>query len=916
MKQLAKGILMLSAAVSMSLSAESTVSGQVTGSVSTVSGKDLETGTGVLSNLLSGKVSGLLAVRSSAVPGDGSSLWIRGIRTSGTDASPLVFVDGVECDLDLVDIEDVDSVTLLKDASATALYGVRGANGVILINTKKGCKSKPRMSFSARYGVQTPTFIPEMAETGEWLDYYSGLVRQSGGSAPFSEETLRHYREGDNQDLYPSVNWMENTLKTLSTTSKFNVSATGGSARVHYYVSGSYLDQKGLLNVDKTNSYSPQVNYGKFGFLSNVDIELSSSTSLNFGISSQFKTLNSPVTSISSIMFDALTCTPVATPVRYSDGSLAEPMEYGAVNPYNEVNSKGYKKASTMYAQSHVSLLQDFSSFLLEGLKAKVDFTWAIVNGNSLSRYRNPIYYYINADDPYNQDGSLNLNAKNNGSNYLTLSKSVTSNTIITLEPSVTYDRIFGDHHVSALIQSNLRYRTENVPVSWLYSYPYKHLSLGGRLGYTFGNRYSVDLAASYSGSDNFEKGRRYGFYPSVAIGYTISEEPFWSNVKNVVDLLRIRASYGVNGSDQTGSYSRRYVFNNTLDTYASGATFGTSGQYSPAGISTQYYGYSGLGMEKSVKLDFGLDVELLGCLAVSADFYTDRRSGIFIYDEKSPSVAGLTYNYINVGEMDSYGIEISGLFRRDFGKDSGVEVYGTFMFNRSKVLADGKPEQKESYMNAVGHPYGQQFGLVAEGLFRSEEEIQSSPKQMFGEVNVGDIRYRDLNDDGVVDYRDVTAVGRSSVPEISYGFGLRSHFGRFDLSVSCAGFANVTRLISGTSLKGDSENTLWQGQVYKDVLENRWTPENVEAKYPRMYLGGSPNNSRASTWWQRDMSLLRVRDVEVGYSFRDRLRLFVNAGNPLTFSSFRLWDPELGVFDGAAYPVTSSYVFGLNVKF
>lgn len=915
MIQLAKGILLLATAAAL-LGTGMSASGQNTGSVSVVSGKDLGSGTRTLSGLLAGKVPGLLAVQSSAVPGGGSDLWVRGVRTSGTDSSPLVFVDGVECDLDLIDAEDVDTVTVLKDASATALYGVRGANGVILITTKHGGNSKPKVSFSALYGVLTPTRLPEMAGTGEWLDYYTDLVRQSGAPAPFSDEALLHYQNGDNQDLYPSVNWMDNSLKNLSTTSKFNVSVTGGSSKVHYYISGSYMEQNGLLNVDKSNSYSPQVDFKRFSFLSNVDIDLSSSTSLSFGISSQYKTVNSPVSSLSSIMTDILTCTPVATPARFSDGTLAEPMEYGTVNPYNEINSKGYKRTSAMYAQSHIKLVQDFSSLVLEGLKAKVNFTWTVVNGNSLSRYRNPLYYYINADDPYNTDGSLNLNAKNNGSNYLTLSKSVTSNTIITLEPAITYDRIFGDHTLNAVVQSDLRYRTENVPVSWLYSYPYKHLSVGGRLSYGFKNRYFVDLAASYSGSDNFEKGYRYGFYPSAAVGYTVSDEPFWSGIKPFVNVLRIKASYGVNGSDQTGSYSRRYVFNNTLDTYASGATFGTSGQYSPNGISTQYYGYPGLGMEKSVKSDISLDVELFDCLSISAEFYTDSRTGIFIYDEKSPSISGLENNYVNIGEMDSHGFELSAAFHRDFGKNSGVEVFGTFMYNRSKVLADGKPEQPESYMNAVGRPYGQQFGLVAEGLFGSEDEIKSSPKQMFGQVNVGDIRYKDLNDDGIVDYRDVTAIGHSTVPEISYGFGFRAHFGKLDLSVGCSGFANVTRLLSGTSLKGGAENAFFMGQVYKDVTQHRWTSENTDAKYPRMYLNGSPNNSQASTWWLRDMSFLRVRDVEVGYSFLGRFRIFANTGNPLTFSKFKLWDLELGTSDGAAYPMTSSYVLGLNVKF
>lgn len=885
---------------------------------SSLRGEELRSGTGMLSSNLSGRIPGLLVLQRSAAPGDGATLWIRGVRTSGTDSTPLVFIDGVECDVNLIDMDDVEKVTVLKDASSTVLYGVRGANGVILVQTKKGFESKPRVKSSLMTGLVRPINLPQMASTEQWMDYYSSLFTLNGAADPFTAEEKSHYIKGDSPDLYPSVDWVGETFTSLAMTSKANVNVTGGSARSHYYISGSYSDVNGLLNIDKSNSYSPQINSRRFSFRSNVDVSLSSFTKLMLGISSQYKMNNSPITSIGTIMGDALCCSPTAMPMRWSDGSLSQVQEYGTVNPYNDVNSQGYKRVSTLYAQTALTLSYDLSSVALYGLQTKVDFTWAIVNGNTLSRYCNPIYYYLDPDDAYKQDGSLRLHAKNNGSNYLTLSKGVTSTTTITLTPSLLYDRTFEDHTLSAAVLFDLRYRTENVPVSYLYSYPYKNMGVGGRIGYSYKNRYTVGLTASYSGSDNFTGKYRFGFYPAASLAWNVSEEDFWENVKPIVSVFKITGSYGVNGSDQTGSYSRRYVFNDTMDIYASSSTFGTSGQYSPNGITTQYHGYPSLGMEKSVKSDIGAYVSFFKELDLSAELWSDHRSGIFISDASTPSVAGLTKNYLNVGEMKSRGVDLSLAYAHDFSEDYGVDAYATYSYGKSTILADGKPSQAESYMNATGHPYGQQFGLVALGLFSSEDEIASSPKQTFGDVHVGDIRYKDQNEDGVIDYRDVCAIGYSAIPEINYGFGVKFRLHNVDIAVDCMGIAHMTRLISGSAIRGGGDNVRYLGQIYAEVASERWTGiENAgRATYPRMYLNGSPNNSMESTWWQRDMSFFRLKNIEIGYSVHKGFRVFASLNNVLTVSSFTLWDPELGTDTGAAYPMTASYVLGLNMNF
>lgn len=886
--------------------------------VSSVDVKSLSGESGLLSTNLAGRIPGLMVMQGSGIPGDGASLWIRGLNMSGIDATPLVIVDGSERDIDLVNVEDLESIYVLKDVSATALYGVRGSNGVIIITTKRGGESAPKVSFNALYGVSQPLSVPRMASSGEWISYYNDLCTQTGAAAPFTKEETDRYLSGDKPDRYPSVDWLDEILNELAFTSKINVNVSGGTSRVRYYISGSYYNEGGVFNVDKSNKYNSQINYDSFNFLSNMDIRLSKSTLLNFNISTQYTSLNSPVTSVSTIMRNAMTCSPIAVPVKYSDGSFAEPQDPDGVNPYNDINARGYKKSGTMYAQSHIAFTQDFSSLITQGLKANVKFSWSTSNGNTLSRYRNPIYYYIDVDNPYDSDGSLNLYTKNNGSNYLTLGKSVSSSTIFNLEPSVVYDRTFGGSRISASALCSMRYMTQNVPSTYIYAYPYKHLSVGGRAGYSFKKRYFIDLALCYSGSDNFEKGYRYELYPSAALAYDISEEPFWNGLKDIVSGLRLKGSYGRSGSDLTGSASRRYVFNSTLDTGASGATFGSTAQNTPTGITTQYYGNSGLVMESALKGDAGIEIQLFRELTISGDYYTEKREGIFLSDSNLPAEAGLTTQYKNVGRLDKHGIELSANYEHSFSDDLHAGVYGEYTFNRDKIITDAVPQQLESYQNREGCPLNQQFGLVAIGLFGSQEEIDNSPEQKFGVVNPGDIKYKDQNNDNVIDSYDMVAIGRSSTPEVNYGFGFNVIFKRIDFSVHCAGSANVTRIISGASLYGGASNVLTSGQIYKDVALGRWTLDNQDssAEYPRMYLEGSSNNSVASSWWSRDMSFLRVRNVDLGYSFKKGMRVFVSLVNPLTISSFKLWDPELTCNGGVAYPRMKSYVFGLNLNF
>ena len=898
----------------------------IIGSISTINSEDLQGKAGQLSSNLAGKLPGVVVMQRSGEPGQGADFWIRGVSTFGANSKPLIIVDGVERDMDLVDADDIASFSILKDATATALYGVRGANGIVIITTKRGAESAPKVNFKAEYGLTQPVTVPKMANITQWLDYYDELYADAGAASPITEEMRQHYLSGDMPDLYPAVDWMETTFKDFANTGKFNVSVSGGSRKVRYFVGGSYYTEGGIFNTCTTEEYDPQISFDKFNFRSNVDIDLTSSTILSISLSTQNTTKNSPGSEISEIYSHALTTAPIATPTIFSDGTIAGTMALSGYNPYNDINVSGYKSKRYVYTQSLLSLTQDFSDLVTEGLKANVKFSWDATNGNVLTFSRNPTYYYLNIDTPYFEDGTPNYVARNEGNNYLTMSRSNSSTTVVNLETSLTYDRVFsGKHRVGGLFLFSYRSKTDNLPSSYIYAYPYKNMGIAGRATYSYDDRYFGEFNFGYNGSENFAPGHRFGFFPSCALGYLISNEPFWDSIKNVVSMLKFKASYGIVGNDQIGG-SRRFAYNTTMDTSAAGTVFGTIGQNDVTGITTGEYGNSAVSWEEAKKFNAGFEMELYGEVSFTADYFKDLRDGIFIMRQSTPSVSGMTTTqYVNLGSMMNQGVDFSLNWHHSFSKDLNLSLRANYSFNRNEKLYDDMPDQVWKYQNLAGFAYDQQFGLIAEGLFESEEDIASWPTQSFGTVRVGDIKYRDINGDHVIDSYDAVAIGYTTIPEINYGFGADLKWKNFDFSIFFSGVSHVTRIIKGNNLYGTSSNIQYTGQIFSDVAENRWTLDNQDpdAAYPRLSMSVNNNNKQASTFWLRDMSFLRLKNAELGYTipvtdvkWLSGVRIYVSGSNLLTFSEFKLWDPELEANYGNAYPQMRNVIFGLNLNF
>ena len=923
----------------------------VIGAISTVSAEHLKTGVGQVSSSLAGKMAGLVVLQRTGEPGAGADFWIRGISTfGGSSNTPLILVDGVERSLDLVDADDIASFSILKDATATALYGVRGANGIVIVTTKRGSESAPKVNLKVEYGATQPIKIPKMANTEQWIDFFNQVNIDVNGVPAINDYQRELYlnswkvtgydsRTGYDSDLYPSVDWVKTIYKDLATTRRYNISVSGGSKMVRYYVAGSYYFEDSILNTADDDRYDASLNFRKFNFRANTDINITRSTELGISLSTQYNIKNQPASSLNDIYTYTLLMTPIAIPTHFSDGTLSRALV--GHNPWNDLNAVGYSNNDQITAQSMISLTQHFDDFApwLQGLSANVKFSWDAWESTTLTRGIYPSIYRATgreteADD--NGEYKLILEQVQEGSNYMGLSTGHNGTMTINGEASLNYERIFAaSHRVSGLMLFNIRNHQRLYPGSYIYAFPYRYIGLAGRLTYSYKDRYFTEFNFGYNGSENFAPAHRMGFFPSVAVGYIISNEPFWADLSDVLSLLKFKASYGEVGNDQIPG---RFAFNTEMNTGAAGFSFGDSNKKNwGAGISTAKRGDESVGWETAHKANVGLETKFFNQLSVNVDVFREEREGIYVARQMTPSVVGEnTAQYANIGRLLNQGFEINMEYEKSFANGLYLSARGNFGWNRNLKRYDDIPPQIWAYQNTYGYAVYQQRGLIAEGLFESQEDIDTWPKQTFGDVKPGDIKYRDINGDGLINSFDVVPIGYTHVPETNYGFGVSASWMGFDASIFFSGVGNYTRFISGANLYGASTNMDQLGQIYEDVALNRWTPDNPNpnAPYPRLTLNKSENNqfsysidgqSALSTYWQRDMSFLRLKNAEIGYTIPKRVtrkigmttvRFYAQGVNLLTFAKFKLWDPELAAGNGNTYPQMRTFCFGANVNF
>ncbi len=909
----------------------------VVGAISTVDVGNLKFPSSNLSTNLAGNLAGVVAVTRSGEPGKNGAaeFYIRGVSSFKGSVTPLVLVDGIERDLDLVDTDDIESFSILKDASASAVYGVRGANGVILITTKKGNVGRPEIKIRAEAGITQPTRMPEFVNSEQFARMYN----EASGTNYYTEEMIAAYRNGTDPDLYPNVDWIDALYKNIASNQRVNASITGGGDVARYYISGSFYNESSIFrNAGDRYDYDSSINYNKFNFRANVDLNLTKTTVLNLNLANIYEKSFAPGKSTGDIWSWSFNMSPNAFPVEYSDGTIsgAAPND-SSYNPWNFLVHSGYQEQFWNSAQSLIGLTQKLD-MITPGLSANVKFSWDAWNWQLQKRTKEPTQYYTNQRD---ENGNLVFGAPSRvGSESLGYEQSASSKITTYVEGSINYNRVFcDDHRVGAMFLYNHKIMRQSYGGDSKTSLPYKNQGIAARLTYAFRDKYMVEFNMGYNGSENFAPGHRFGFFPAVSGGWMISEEGFWKPLKKVFNDFKIKASYGLVGNDQIGN-NERWLY---LATVNGGNSFvmGESGN-SYGGISDGRPANLDFSWEEEKKLNVGVEFTFFNQLRVQADYFKTHRTGILVTRGTLPGIVGMQGTgklpFVNIGETENQGVDISAEWSKQFG-EWYLTARGNFTYNRNKTINEDKPNEKYPYQSRLGKPYGvggaQPWGLVALGLFESEEEIANSPEQTFGEYRVGDIKYQDINGDGRIDSNDRVYLGYTTLPEITYGFGFTAQWKGLDMNVFFQGVGHVNFFLNGNSIKTPfGSSGLSRSAIQKDVWDNCWrsdhtAAENARAIYPRLTFGkeaGRSNNEQTSSWWQRNGAFLRLKNVEIGYTFPKAwmvrsgfvksLRVYVSANNLCTFSDFKLWDPEMGSSDGGSYPPNRIISIGLNANF
>lgn len=902
----------------------------IIGSIETIKPAELQFGTTrTLSNNLAGKLSGVIGIQRSGEPGyDDSNFWIRGLSTFHGSNAPLVLIDGVARDLNNVDVAEIESFSVLKDASAQAMYGVRGANGVIVITTKRGKIGAPHVRFHVEHSINEPTMFPEFLNASEYMTLLNELAATDGYSLPFTEEQVSRTASGYDPDLYPDVNWIDAITKDYAYTTRGNLDISGGSDFLRYSIVASYFKEGGILEQDKSLIVDNATNNQQFNLRTNIDMDVTKTTLLRVNIGGYLNRFKKQRVDTNVAFDNAFKTLPFVHPARYSDGAI--PLISNRANPWREVTQGGYAFRTSSKIQTLFSVEQDLK-MLTPGLKAKALFSFDRWNQSERGRTSNTgtVYPATGRDEEGNliyvqgQTGDESMGSYSGGE-Y--------GNTNIYFETDLMYNRRFGKVDVDALLLYNQQaYDDGDIQ-------DYRKQGIAGRLSGTYDNRYVAEFNFGYNGSENFAKGKRYGFFPSFAIGWLLSEEHFMDNLRQTFNKIKFRASVGLAGDDNIGS-NRRFAYLTKIDTGAEGYTWGTTGQFSFSGIKEGEYGVTNLTWETVLKKNLGIELGLFNMIDLNFDIFKENRRDIFMRRNSMPTQSGIPAEllpYANYGKMENHGVEFTFNFHKQWDKDWFTSAYFNFTYAQNKVTEFDEPASKLGTHRAqTGRSWGELYGLVAERLFTADDFNEDGtlkegiPQQQVGAtvLRPGDIKYVDMNGDDLITEEDEGFIGGTVDPRVVYGFGGVASYKNVDLNFFFQGAGDVYRIIGGQVYFMPGGGTTTEGNAYAKYIDDRWTEENPsqDVFWPRLSYGPNQNNYRASTWWKKNMSFLRCKTVELGYTFPkpwfEKLyvkscRVFVSGNNLFCFSPFKLWDPELGTSNGLQYPLNRSVMFGIDVDF
>ncbi|WP_270439199.1 SusC/RagA family TonB-linked outer membrane protein [Bacteroides bouchesdurhonensis] len=903
----------------------------VTGAVTTVDVSQLKTPSSSITNALAGNVPGILARQTSGQPGDNiSEFWIRGISTFGAGSSALVLVDGFERDLNEVNVEDIQDFSVLKDASATAIYGSRGANGVVLITTKRGKEGKTKVNVKVETSYSTRTKTPEFVDGVTYVNMVNEAFTTRSKPAPYSAEDVELFRNGLDPELFPNVDWMDLILKKGAPIYRATVDLSGGGTTARYFVSASYVDEGGMYKTDEgLKEYNTNANYRRWNYRMNIDLNLTKTTLLKVGVSGSLDKQNQPGGSASQIWISALSYNPIATPVKYKDGKWAAQGTNNQINPWFLVTQMGYAEKWNNKIQTTINLEQDLK-FITEGLKFYGRFGYDTNTYNTNSHIKYPDMW--KAQNKRNAEGKLEYD-KVVSEQLMVVNPHATGNRKEYLEAELHYNRTFGDHIVGGVLkysQDKTVNTSENLEKNAIQAIERRHQGLAGRFTYGWKYRYFFDFNFGYNGSENFATGHQFGFFPAYSAAWNIAEEPIIKKILPWMNMFKLRYSYGKVGNDYLSSRFPYLSTYKTEDKY--GYYYGDIGTNSSTGAFYQGLTYSnfastGITWEVAKKHDVGVDFSLFNDkFSGTVDYFHEQRDGIYMKRTYLPYSTGLLeYSpYANVGSVLSRGFDGNIAYNQKLG-DVALTFRANMTYSKNEIKAYDEAYSHFDYKRNQGFRVDQLRGLISEGLFVDYDDIRNSPKQTFGDVAPGDIKYKDVNGDGVIDSNDEVPIGATTRPNLIYGFGLSAQWKGFDFNLHFQGAGKSSFALYG-SVAYPLSQQYW-GNILTDVVGNYWSlgeNENPNAKYPRLTFGGNSNNYRTSTYWMRDGSYLRLKNLELGYTlptqwtrslYLNKVRIYLMGTNLLTFSSFKLWDPEMGSGTGEKYPLSRTYTIGLTVN-
>ena len=921
----------------------------LTGAVTTVDPELLRTPTASLSNSFAGVVPGVFARQTTGNPGDNvSEFWIRGVSTFGAGASALVLVDGFERDLNDINPEDIETFTVLKDASTTAIYGSRGANGVLLITTKRGRDGKTRINGKVEYSYSTRTKTPEFVDGSTYARMMNEALESRNMTPAYSADDLYLLDNQLDPEIFPNVNWMDLLLKDGAPTFRANVDVNGGGSNARYFASVSYVEEGGMYNSDSAlKDYKTNANYHRWNYRMNFDLNITKTTLLKIGVAGALEKQNQPGSIYDEVWTSLMGYNAIATPVKYKNGRWGSQGSGNHNNPWVLVTQYGYNEIWKNTINTTAELTQDFG-FITPGLSAIVRYGYDIYTDNGNKHWKAPEGWQ--AERLRDSNGELVFTKKVD--EQLMISNPYSNGQKKEFfEAEIHYARNFGLHQVGAILKYTQDGTTNNSQNDYvdkksddpieqmnidfqrtIQGIDRRHQGLAGRFTYGYANRYFIDFNFGYNGSENFAKHNRFGFFPAYSAAWNLGEEPWIRKAAPWIDMFKIRYSYGKVGNDYLSTrfpFQGRFMTDDN-DRYIFG-DFGTS-NYTYNGISYLMLANKDITWEVARKHDIGIDFYLFGNkFSGTIDYFRETRDGIFMTRNYLPQIIGVSNSQqpsANIGKVRSTGVDGNIAYTEKIGQVN-LTVRGNFTYSKSKILEYDEQYSHYAYSRNSGFRVDQARGLIALGLFKDYDDIRYSPDQsaLKGDFEIapGDIKYKDVNGDGKINDNDIVPIGSTTKPNLIYGFGISAQWKGFDFNVLFQGVGESSFFINGFTVYPFSEGS-W-GNILTDVVGNYWSlgkNEDIHAKYPRLTYGNNSNNNRASTYWLRDGSYLRLKNLEIGYTLPkafvssmhiQNVRFYFMATNLLTFSEFDLWDPELGSSNGQQYPLSRTFTLGMTIN-